>query len=105
MCVDVVLFRFYMPVVTLRVTGFPPETTANTLLRLFRIFGSVYRVHVESGGASCTMSSETGISSRCLPLSLHDSEGAAQPRRERCEASFLFLRSFYSHYGAKMRFN
>ncbi|KAK8793248.1 hypothetical protein WA538_001803 [Blastocystis sp. DL] len=58
-CPMSLLFRFYMPVVTLRVTGFPPETTANTLLRLFRIFGSVYRVHVESGGASCTMSSET----------------------------------------------
>ena len=56
-----VLFHFYMPIMTLRLKGFPTNTRAATLLKLLRLFGSVYSVYVDGENALCTMASETGM--------------------------------------------
>ena len=55
-----VLFHFYLPIVTLHLTGFPANTRSDTLLKLLRLFGSVYNVCVQGQSAVCTMSSEAG---------------------------------------------
>ena len=52
-----VLFHFYLPIVTLHLTGFPANTRSDTLLKLLRLFGSVYNVCVQGQSALCTMSS------------------------------------------------
>lgn len=45
---------------TLHLTGFPANTRSDTLLKLLRLFGSVYNVCVQGQSALCTMSSEAG---------------------------------------------
>lgn len=87
-----VLFHFYLPIVTLRLRGFPAHTTSDTLLKLLRLFGSVYSVRVQGNSALCTMSSETGNKKLFeIPFSIQCSYGTPCSYCEWCSISLFFL--------------
>ena len=57
----IVLFHYYMPIVTLYLRGFPKGTTPDTIIFLLRLFGPVYRVRIQEDRAICIMSSDAGM--------------------------------------------
>lgn len=58
----IVLFHYYMPIITLYLRGFPKGTTSDTIIFLLRLFGPVYRVRIQEDRAICIMSSDAGMS-------------------------------------------